>query len=536
MRAGRRLAAVCIMCLILTAALGACTGGRNGGDTSQQASSAQGASSTADSGESASDAGQTDAAQTRDDITIGIPQDIDSLDPHAARAAGSREVLFNLYEGLVKPSSDGELLPAIASAWTISDDATVYTFTLREGVLFHDGSAVTAEDVVYSIERCADPEQPDTFQSALEAIESVSVTENGEVEIVLGAPDSEFLAQLTCAIIPAGNATPAQTPVGTGPYKYVSHAPQQNLVIEKFDDYWDPDHAAHIRNVTFKIEADVNTVVMELKAGTIDMFCRLTTDMYTQLADDFTIYEGTMNLVVAMYLNNAHAPFNDARVRQALCYALDKEEIFDFIFDGSGTPLGSSMYPSFGKYFDASLNDTYTTDIDRAKELLAEAGYENGFTFTLTIPSNYDQYVDMSEVIREQMARIGVTVNIQLIEWNSWLSDVYGGREYEATIVGVDASTMTAAAMLSRFRSDASNNFVNFNSAAYDTAFANAKAAVDDDEKTAYYKECLTILSEEAANVYIMDMPNYVALNPAFTGYVYYPLYLMDVAALRPVN
>lgn len=531
MRAGRRFAAVCIMCLTLTAALSGCTGGRDGGDTSGSttvADTSQAATTDADQGEDAQTAGPE-----RDDIVIGIPQDIDAMDPHVARAAGTREVLFNIYEGLVKPSSDGDLLPAIASAWTISDDATVYTFTIREGVKFHDGSEVTAEDVLYSLERCADPDQPDSFQSAFEAIESMRVTENGELEIVLNTPDSEFLAQLTTSVIPAANADPEGNPIGTGPYRFVSRAPQQNVILEKFDDYWDADRAAHIRNVTFKVEADVNTVVMELKAGTIDMFCRLTTDMLNQLQDDFTIYEGTMNLVVAMYLNNAAEPFQDVRVRQALRYALDKQQIFDFIFDGDGTPVASSMFPAFGKYYDESLNEAYPTDIEEAKALLADAGYPDGFSFTLTIPSNYDQYVEMSEVIREQMLAIGVTVDIQLIEWNSWLSDVYGAREYEATIVGVDASTLTASALLSRFVSTASNNFVNFNSEAYDTAFANAKAAVDDDEKTAYYKECIQILSDEAANVYIMDMPAYVALNPQFTGYEFYPLYVQDIAALR---
>ncbi len=149
----------------------------------------------------------------------------------------------------------------------------------------------------------------------------------------------------------------------------------------------------------------------------------------------------------------------------------------------------------------------------KAKELLTEAGYPDGFSFTLTVPSNYQQHVDTAQVIAEQLKEIGVTANIQLIEWESWLSDVYSDRNYEATVVGVDASSLTAAALLSRFESTASNNFINFNDSAYDEAYEAAAASADDDEKTGYYKECEKILAEDAANVYIQDLPSFVALN-----------------------
>ena len=160
----------------------------------------------------------------------------------------------------------------------------------------------------------------------------------------------------------------------------------------------------------------------------------------------------------------------------------------------------------------------------------------DGFEFTITVPSNYGQHVDTAQVISEQLKDIGVTANIQEIEWNSWVSDVYSGRQYEATVVGIDASTLSASALLSRYVSDAGKNFVNFSSEAYDTAYANAQAATDDAEKTAYYKECETILSEEAASVYIQDLPEFVVLNKKFTGYTFYPLYVQDIAKIRPNN
>lgn len=492
-----------LVCGALTIALGACSGDKAGESSSQ--------------------------------ITIGIPQDIeDSLDPHKAVAAGTKEVLFNLYEGLVKPDSSGELQPAIASDYSISEDATTYTFTLREGVKFHDGSMVTAEDVKYSIDRCADTTNGEPLVEAYSNIKSVNIVDEKTVEVVLNTADSDFLANMTTAIIPASNENPDTDPIGTGPYRYVSRSPQENFVVEKFDEYWGTP--ANIENVTFRVCANADSIVMNLQGGSIDMFARLTTTQASQLGDQFDVLEGTMNLVQALYLNNAVEPFNDERVRQALCYAVDPQGIMDLISDGKGTEIGSSMFPAFEKYYMPELNDVYNQDYDKAKELLAEAGYPDGFSFTITVPSNYQQHIDTAQVLVEQLKNIGVTAEIELVEWETWVSEAYTNRNFEATVVGVDASSLTASALLSRFVSDAPNNFINFSNADYDAAYARAEAAVDDEEKTEGFKECERLLAEHAANVYIQDLPCLVALNKKYAGYEFYPLYVQDISKLYIVE
>ena len=492
-----------LVCGALTIALGACSGDKAGESSSQ--------------------------------ITIVIPQDIeDSLDPHKAVAAGTKEVLFNLYEGLVKPDSSGELQPAIASDYSISEDATTYTFTLREGVKFHDGSMVTAEDVKYSIDRCADTTNGEPLVEAYSNIKSVNIVDEKTVEVVLNTADSDFLANMTTAIIPASNENPDTNPIGTGPYRYVSRSPQENFVVEKFDEYWGTP--ANIENVTFRVCANADSIVMNLQGGSIDMFARLTTTQASQLGDQFDVLEGTMNLVQALYLNNAVEPFNDERVRQALCYAVDPQGIMDLISDGKGTEIGSSMFPAFEKYYMPELNDVYNRDYDKAKELLAEAGYPDGFSFTITVPSNYQQHIDTAQVLVEQLKNIGVTAEIELVEWETWVSEAYTNRNFEATVVGVDASSLTASALLSRFVSDAPNNFINFSNADYDAAYARAEAAVDDEEKTEGFKECERLLAEHAANVYIQDLPCLVALNKKYAGYEFYPLYVQDISKLYIVE
>lgn len=467
-------------------------------------------------------------------ITIGIPQDLeDSLDPHEAVAAGTKEVLFNVFEGLYKPDSDGNLIPAIASDYSVTDDGLVYTFTLREGVKFHNGEAVTAEDVKYSIEKFADISNKEPLVAAFSNIAEVSIVDDAHVSITLETADSDIISHLStvsAAIIPANNESPATNPIGTGPYKYVSRSPQENFVVKKFDEYW--GEAAHITDVTFKICANTDTIVMDLNGGAIDMFARVTSAQADQLNDDFQVWEGTMNLVQALYLNNAVEPFNNVLVRQALCYAVNRQEVLDYISDGKGVIIGSSMFPAFGKYYMEELNDVYPRDVEKAKTLLAEAGYPNGFSFTIKVPSNYTQHVDTAQVLSEQLKEINVDAKIELIEWDSWLSDVYAGRDFEATVVGVDASTLTARALLERFVSDASNNFVNFASEEYDQAFRAAMDSTDDAVRTENFKRCEQILTEDAANVYVQDIVELVAIRKGIGGYEFYPLYVQDVAKL----
>jgi peptide/nickel transport system substrate-binding protein len=285
--------------------------------------------------------------------------------------------------------------------------------------------------------------------------------------------------------------------------------------------------------VTYKIIENADSIMMSLQSGAVDLFAHLSSTQVAQLDDEFNIGEGTMNLVQALYLNNAEAPFDDVRVRQALCYAVDKQEILDLAFDGYGSLIGSSMYPAFGKYFDDSLTNYYTKDVEKAKALLAEAGYPDGFTMTITVPSNYQPHVDTAQVLVEQFKEIGVTAEIQLVEWASWLSDVYAGRQYQSTVVGVDASTMTARALLERFTSTAGNNFTNYSNADYDALFAQAQASYDDEAQTAIYKQMLSNLTENAANVYIQDLADLVAIRKGLEGLTFYPIYVLDLSTIH---
>ena len=467
------------------------------------------------------------------EITVGIAQDLDdSLDPHQTVAAGTREVLFNIFEGLVKPNSDGEMIPAVAEKYTLSEDGTTYTFTLREGVKFHNGQTVTAEDVVYSINRCAAvPEgQEKPLVAAFSAVKSVEALDEKTVAVTIAQRDLEFISYMTAAIIPADYENQDTAPVGTGPFKFVSRTPQQDFVMERFEDYWGAP--VWLDKVTYKICENADALVMNLNGGSIDLCAHLTSAQASQLNQNFQVLEGTMNLVQAIYLNNQAKPFDNQLVRQALCYAIDRQGIMDMVADGHGTAVGSSIYPAFAKYFLPELVDKYPHDVAKAKELLAQAGYPDGFDMTISVPNNYQPHMDTAEVVAEQLREAGINVTIQPVEWSTWLDTIYNGRQFQATVVGVDAANMTARAMLERFTSDYGKNFINYNTPAYDALFQQAINAQDEATQTDLYKQMEAMLADTAANVYIQDLCDLVAMRQDLGGLKFYPIYVLDLSTV----
>ena len=242
-----------------------------------------------------------------------------------------------------------------------------------------------------------------------------------------------------------------------------------------------------------------------------------------------------MNLVQAVYLNNAVEPFNNEKVRQAMCYAVNVDDILELTAAGYGAKLGSSIYPSFTKYFDESLVDYYDYDVEKAKSLLAEAGYPDGFSMTITIPSNYTPHMNVGEVLVEQLAQVGITATIEPVEWETWLTEVYAGRNFESTVIGFDAATLNAGALLNRWMSTNESNMINYDNPDYDAVMEEAAACTDEEQQTELYKEAASILTETAANVYIQDLADFMLVKSDLDGYQFYPMYVMDLSSVHYV-
>lgn len=493
-----------------------------------------GCSEATNNGGGTSDGTTLSSGQRADnnEIYVGIAQDLDDcLDPNLSTAAGTREVMFNVFEGLVKPDSTGNYVCAVASDYEITDGGLTYAFTLRDNVVFHNGKTCTPEDILYSFQLCADTTVNSAVAAALSSATEMEA-QDGTFTITMQEPYPDLLSIIANVyIMPEGYDDQATIPVGTGPFRFVSRSIQENIVLERNEAYY--GQKAYLNKVTYRIYEDANALFTALEGGALDLVAHLTSDQVSNLSNGYDVLEGTMNLVQAMYLNHQVKPFDDVRVRQALCYAVDVDAMLALTADGHGTRLGSSMYPAFTKYFEASLADRYPHDVEKAKALLTEAGYPDGFSFTITVPSNYTPHVNTAIVLAEQLKAVGIQASIQKVEWNSWVDDVYGGRNFEATVVGFDASTLNAGSLLARWVSDNGKNMINFNNSEYDRTFAAAQSAVEDGEQTALYKECLEILSETAANVYLQDLADFVAINPRLEGFNFYPLYVMDMSTIR---
>ena len=465
-------------------------------------------------------------------VTVGITQDLDSLDPHKAVAAGTKEVLFNIYEGLVKLDQDGNLVLAVADGYEVSPDGMVYTFTLREGVTFHNGTTVTAEDIVYSIKRSAGMLEPiDTsiaVETALSIISDVLAVNEKTIEVKLTQADTELLPFLTSAIVPANYDGLSTQPIGTGPFKFVSYAPLENVVMEKNENYY-VSGVPYLDKVVFKMSANTDVAFLELRAGTIDILPYLTDTQAGQMPEGYRLEAGAMNLIQGMFFNNTMPPFDNDLVRKAVSYAVDRQGIIDMVAGGRGNVIGTNMYPGFKKYYDEDLVHAYSYDPQKAKDLLVEAGYTNGLNFTIMVPSNYQYHVDTAQVLVEHLKTAGITAQIQLIDWASWLSDVYKGRNYQATIVGLAAEVAPRKA-LERFQSDAGNNFTNYSNEEFDRIYKLGENTTIEEEKITYYKQLQAILTNDAAAVYIQDPFQMTAIRNTLGGYTYYPIYVQDMS------
>ena len=505
-------------------------------DGSEEADASGDSSQAQESGEESGSQQESASGQAGDmyggSIVVGVQQDIDSLDPHKATAAGTKEIIFNIFEGLVKPDENGNLINAVASDYTISEDGLTYTFTLRENVKFHNGNVVTAEDVKYSLERVSGLLDGTPLISTLKTIKSVDILDEKTVQVKVESANTELIYSFVAAIIPAGSGEDESAdPIGTGPFSFVSYKPQEGIVLAKNPEYWQ-EGLPYLDQVEFKIINSADTALLELQGGTINLYAYLTDSQVQALQGSHQVISSASNVVQALFLNNAVEPLNDVRVRQAISYAVDKDAINDFVGGGNGTLISSAMLPTLKENY-VDLNDTYgnAANVEKAKELLADAGFPDGFDLEITIPSDYEFHMQTGEVIVEQLKAVGINATIKAVEWATWLDEVYNGRQYAATISGITCDS-TPGYLLNRFQTDSKKNFINFQNTEYDEIYAKAQAELDPAKKAEYYKELQKILCDEAGSVFLQIPANQTAISKNLAGYKFYPVYVQDMSTV----
>ena len=460
------------------------------------------------------------------------PATFDPLSP--ANTADGRGILFNVFEGLVKPDTEGRLLPCLAHSVAIEPAAgepgRLYIFKLRENVRFHDGSPLTAADVKFTLETAAAA----NFVG-FSAIEKIETSGDYDIRITLKHSDPEFLPYLTAGVVKAGSVDRDKKAIGTGPYYIESYNVQQSLVLKKFDDYWQPG-VPRLDKVTIVFFADSDALILGLYGGSIDG-ASLTGALTQQLnPHEFDIVHAYSAMVQMLALNHAAAPLNDIRVRQAINYSIDIQGIIDTAFYGKGKPSGSPIIPGLVVYYEQSLVDPYPLNREKAMSLLADAGFGEGgrkLSLEITVPSNYTMHVDTAQVIADQLSKTGIDVTIKLVDWATWLSDVYQGRHYQATIISVDSQYVSPKGFLFRYYSNEKSNFFNFSSADFDRIFNMILTEESEEKRIALYKGAQQIISANAANVFIQDIVEFKVFRAgAYGGALNYPLVVHDFASM----
>lgn len=455
------------------------------------------------------------------EVNVAIANDIDGLDPYTAQSTLTSSVLENVFGGLLTADTDGSLVPNLAHSYEISEDSLTYTFFLEEDVMFHDGSDFTADDVVYSYSKLAGLDGEEPLSDKWEVVSDVVAVDDYTVEVVLETPDIGFLARTINPITPDGYEDHATAPVGTGPYKFETHQVDQRVTLVKNDDYF-KGNDFDVDVVNFVVMPDSETAILAFQAGEIDIISYLSEQYLSRLNDDVEVVTGPMNMVMMMAFNHELEVFEDENVRKAMNKAINKQEIIDIALDGSGTELHTFMSPAMDYYYNADTEGVNAYDVEAARELMEQSEHPDGFELTLSVPNNSAIYTDAAQVLAAQLAEINVQLDLNVIEFSTWLETVYNERDYESTIIGFTGKLDPYDVMI-RMVSDYHYNFMNYDNEDYDAAIENAVGSASEEEARDYYFEAQEIVTDEAAVVFLMDPDRKVVLRDGISGFESYP-------------
>ena len=447
------------------------------------------------------------------DITIGMQLEPPMLDPTGGAAAAIDEVTYaNIFEGLTRFAPDGSIVPGLAESWEISGDGTTYTFTLRSGVSFHDGAAMTAEDVVFSFDR-ARAEGTTNAQTALFAnIVSVEAVDDTTVVITLDGPDGAFLFDMAWgdAVIvdPASAETNATNPVGTGPFRFAQWVQGDRIELVRNDAYWGA--APALEAATFRFISDPNAAFAAMMAGDVDAFPVFPApETLAQFEADprFSVIVGSTEGETILAMNNANEPLSNPLVRQAISHAINRQDIIDGAMFGYGTPIGSHFAPHNPDYIDLTGNSAF--DPDRARALLAEAGVENLTLRMMLPPPAYARRG--GEIIASQLRDVGIATEITNLEWAQWLEQVFRGYDFDLTIV-----SHTEPADINIYARP--DYYFQYDNPDFQALIAELAVTADPAERTRINQAAQVMISEQYVNAYLFQLAKTGVANANISG------------------
>lgn len=472
------------------------------------------------------------AAERKDSVIVGMILEPPGLDPTTAPAAAIGEIVhYNIFEGLTRVGVDGAVTPLLAESWAITPDGKSYTFRLRKGIKFSDGSPMDSAAVKFSFDRARAPGSTNKAKKAVfDNIARVTAEDPHTVILTLNNADATLpfrLGENTAVILhPNSVDQAASKPVGTGPFRLESWAKGSAVTLVKSDAYRDAAKVA-LKKVTFRFINDPAAQVAALLAGDIDgmpRFGALQALKQFQSDSRFTVEMGSTAGKGVLAINNRKKPFDDVRVRRAISHAIDRKAFIDGAQEGLGKPIGSHFAPTDNGYVD--LTGKYPHDVEKAKALLKEAGITAPLNVTLTLPP--PPYARKGgEIIAAQLAKAGIVCKIENVEWAQWLSGPFKGN-FDLTIINhvepLDYATAYADP----------NYYFGYDSAKFRGLVSTLASTSNARERARIWKDIQTQLADDAVNAWIWNPAQVAVYRKGLQGlWSSSPIFANDMTSVR---
>jgi peptide/nickel transport system substrate-binding protein len=470
------------------------------------------------------------AQARKNSVVLGMVLEPPGLDPTTAPAAAIGEIVhYNVLEGLTKIHVDGRVTPLLAESWTMDPDGKLYTFKLRKGITFQDGTPFDAAAVRFSFERAkAEGSTNKAKKAVFDNISSIATPDAHTVILTLNNADGNFpfrMGENTAVVLsPRSAATTATQPVGTGPFKFDSWKKGSEVTLVKWDGYRDARNVA-LQRVTFRFINDPAAQVAALLAGDIDGMPRFgAPQSLQQFRGDkrFTVEIGDTAGKGIVAINNKRKPFDDVRVRRAVMHAIDRKAFIDGVLEGLAKPIGSHFAPTDAGYVD--LTAVYPYDPEKSKALLREAGVATPLNVTLTLPP--PQYARKGgEVVAAMLARVGIVAKIENVEWAQWLSGPFKGN-FDLTIIN-------HVEPLDYMQYANPDYYWGYNSPAFNALAAQHAAATAPATRQRLFADLQRKITDDAVNAFVFNPAQIAVARKGLKGlWASSPIFANDMAAV----
>ena len=445
------------------------------------------------------------------------------LDPHTITAAASIRIFRQIYNTLVDVDDNMNFIPELAESWKQPDDLT-YIFKLKEGVKFHNGREMVAEDVKYSFERVLDPEVAAIGKSYYDMIDTIEIVDDYTIKFTLTEPFAPFLTNLTSlygAIVPKEvieeNGNLMQVACGTGPFMLKEWIPDNKIILEKNPDYYE-EGLPKLDGIEYYVMTDESSRIAAMRTGNVHLI--------KLPASSVSLLEGNKDVVIKPYQSNEYSylgfnldldKFKDVRVRQAISYAINRQEIIDLAYNGEATIAGF-VTPAMGRWaIDYAGEDLYQQNIEKARQLMADAGYPDGFETKIAV-GLYDDIRATGEILQKQLEKIGIKASIENLESGQYV-DAWSNRTHEMMAGRNGAGTDPNRAVTFFFSTEGSANVWGYSNPEVDALCDEGKVTVVESEREEIYKEAQKIVLNDCPNIFMASPMEYFLVRTNIEGF-----------------